>query len=92
MKAKHIRKKVAGMLLFLWAAIPALGCPVCDRNQPSVLKGITHGAGPESRWDYLIVWITVAIVLLTLFFSIKWIIRPGEKSDAHIKRMILNNQ
>lgn len=92
MNEKHIRKKVIGILLFLRAAIPAVACPVCDRNQPSVLKGITHGAGPESRWDYLIVWITVAIVLLTLFFSVKWIIRPGEKSDAHIKRMILNNQ
>ncbi|OJY92005.1 MAG: hypothetical protein BGP14_24165 [Sphingobacteriales bacterium 44-15] len=92
MKAKHIRKKVSGILLSLCAAIPAVACPVCDRNQPSVLKSITHGAGPESRWDYLIVWITVAIVLLTLFFSVKWIIRPGEKSDAHIKRMILNNQ
>ena len=92
MKAKKLRKRVTGMLLFLVAAIPVLGCPVCDRNQPSVLKGISHGAGPESRWDYLIVWITVVIVLLTLFFSVKWIIRPGEKSDAHIKRMILNNQ
>ena len=47
---------------------------------------------PDSRWDYLIVWITVAIVLLTLFFSVKWMIRPGEKSGTHIKRMILNNQ
>lgn len=92
MKTRYIRNRVTGILLFLWAAIPAMGCPVCERNQPSALKGITHGAGPESRWDYLIVWITVAIVLLTLFFSVKWIIRPGEKSNAHIKRMILNNQ
>lgn len=68
-----------------------LACPVCERNQPKILKGITHGAGPDSKWDYLIVWITVAIVLTTLFFSVKWLIRPGEKSDRHIKRFILNN-
>jgi len=70
----------------------AIACPVCERNQPKVLRGVTHGAGPESQWDYVIVWTTVAIVLLTLFFSVKWLIRPGEKSEKHIKRMILNNQ
>ncbi|MFT3903479.1 MAG: hypothetical protein QM727_09910 [Niabella sp.] len=57
-----------------------------------MLKGIAHGAGPQSQWDYLIVWIAVVIVLATLFFSVKWLIRPGEKSDTHIKRFILNNQ
>lgn len=68
-----------------------MACPVCDRNQPKILRGITHGAGPESNWDYIIVWTTVAIVICTLFFSVKWLIRPGEKSDRHIKRFILNN-
>ena len=76
------------LLSFYWA----VACPVCERNQPKFLKGITHGAGPESKWDYIIVWITVVIVLATLFFSIKWLIRPGEKSSQHIKRFILNNQ
>lgn len=73
-------------------ALCLFACPVCERNQPKVLKGITHGAGPESKWDYVIVWVTVAIVLCTLFFSVKWLIRPGEKSDRHIKRFILNNE
>lgn len=76
------------LLNTLWV----LACPVCERNQPKVLRGITHGAGPESKWDYVIVWVTVAIVLFTLFFSVKWLIRPGEKSDRHIKRFILNNE
>jgi hypothetical protein len=81
---------ITGILLCnaLWTS----ACPVCERNQPKILKGITHGAGPESKWDYVIVWVTVAIVLLTLFFSLKWLIRPGEKSDRHIKRFILNNE
>lgn len=92
MKLKYLKKKITGMLLLLCAVLPVMSCPVCERNQPAVLRGITHGAGPESRWDYLIVWVTVAIVLATLFFSVKWIIRPGEKSGTHIKRMILNNQ
>ncbi len=83
--------------LFLTASLILNGlcvmaCPVCERNQPKVLKGITHGAGPESNWDYVIVWTTVAIALCTLFFSVKWLIRPGEKSECHIKRFILNNE
>ncbi|GAA4792478.1 hypothetical protein GCM10023231_20800 [Olivibacter ginsenosidimutans] len=70
----------------LWA------CPLCERQQPKLFRGITHGAGPESNWDYIIVWVTVAIVLVTLFFSIKWLIKPGERSEHHIKRFILNNE
>ncbi len=81
---------LTGMLLChaLWL----LACPVCERNQPKLLKGITHGVGPESRWDYVIVLVTAAIVLFTLYFSVKWLLRPGEKSDRHIKRFILNNE
>ena len=78
--------------ILLLNTLCVLACPVCERNQPKVLRGITHGAGPESKWDYVIVWVTVAIVLFTLFFSVKWLIRPGEKSDRHIKRFILNNE
>ncbi|MBS1751169.1 MAG: hypothetical protein JST63_14820 [Bacteroidetes bacterium] len=92
MKLKYIEKKLLSLMLLIGAVAPVISCPVCERNKSSVLSGLTHGVGPDSRWDYLIVWITVAIVLLTLFFSVKWMIRPGEKSGTHIKRMILNNQ
>lgn len=84
-------KKTLLSIGLLWASIGAFACPVCERNQPKILKKVTHGAGPDSQWDYAIVWLTVTIVLLTLFFSIKWLIHPGEKSDVHIKRFILNN-
>ncbi|MFT3677628.1 MAG: hypothetical protein QM781_17185 [Chitinophagaceae bacterium] len=85
-------KKIKMLLCYLLTGLSAFACPVCERNQPKVLKGITHGAGPESQWDYVIVLSTVAITLLTLFFTVKWIMRPGEKSHTHIKRVILNNQ
>lgn len=84
-------KKVTAFLIFLLASTAAFACPVCERNQPKVLKGITHGAGPEGNWDYVIVWTTVVIVLATLFFTIKWLVKPGEKSKSHIKREIFNN-
>ena len=85
-------KKLFLIAFLLFNVLWVLACPVCERNQPKVLRGIAHGAGPDSRWDYVIVWATVAIVLCTLFLSIKWLIRPGERSDRHIKRFILNNE
>jgi hypothetical protein len=86
-----MKKIISGILVFLTASVTAMACPVCERNQPAILKGITHGSGPDSQWDYLIVTIAVVIVLYTLFYSVKWLVRPGEKSESHIKRMILNN-
>lgn len=85
-------KKIFLSIFLLLPALYVFACPVCERNQPEILKGITHGAGPENNWDYVIVWITVAIALFTLFFSVRWLIRPGEKSANHIKRFILNNE
>lgn len=72
--------------------VTAIGyaCPVCDKQQPKILQGITHGTGPESNWDYLIVWSTVIIVAFTLFYTIKWMVRPGEKENNHIKRTVIN--
>jgi uncharacterized protein HemY len=81
------------ILLSVFAVLPALAvfsCPVCEKQQPEILRGITHGAGPNSSWDYVIVWSAVVIVLFTLYFSVKWLIRPGERSQTHIKRFILN--
>ncbi|MBX2923134.1 MAG: hypothetical protein KF746_13125 [Chitinophagaceae bacterium] len=85
-------KKIKLLLLLTVFFVPAIACPVCERQQPDMLKGVVHGTGPESQWDYVIVWAMVAVVLLTLFFSVKWLVKPGEKSDTHIKRIILNNQ
>jgi hypothetical protein len=81
-------------LLFL---IPLLGfglltwaCPACEKQQPKLLKGISHGTGPSSNWDYLIILAAVVIVLATLFYTIKWLVQPGEKETNHIKRTVLN--
>lgn len=67
----------------------ANACPTCERNQPKVLKGIVHGAGPDSNWDYVIVFVIGIIALATLFYTIKWLINPGEKNTDHIKYSIL---
>jgi len=71
-------------------SINAFACPVCEKQQPKILQGISHGAGPQSNWDYVIVWVTALIVLVTLYYTVKWLAKPGEKSNDHIKRTILD--
>lgn len=85
-----MKKHIIALLLLL-PCLYTFACPACEKQQPKMLKGITHGTGPESQWDYVIVWLTVAIVLITLFYSVKWLVRPKEKSNGHIKYFILNN-
>jgi hypothetical protein len=84
---------IRAVLLATIALLPALthACPACEKAQPRIFRGLTHGAGPDSRWDYLIVLTAVIVTLLTLYYSIKWLIRPGERAANHIKRFILNN-
>jgi uncharacterized protein HemY len=79
------------LILFLFTVrLAAIACPACEAQQPKILRGITHGTGPKNNWDYIIVWIAAIVVLATLYFSVKWLIRPGEKGADHIKRFILN--
>lgn len=89
----HYHMKKLFLTLFIWVpALSVLACPACEKQQPGLLRGITHGTGPSGPLDMVIVWFMIIIVVLTLFFSLKWIIRPGEKSSDHIKRFILNNE
>jgi hypothetical protein len=76
--------------LLLLLNVTLMACPVCEKQQPEILKGITHGAGPESNWDYLIIWAMVDIVLVSLYLSLKWIFRPEVKQQSHIKYTVLN--
>lgn len=84
-------KRLIIVLVFIFSHFGLFACPVCEKQQPAMLKGISHGTGPQGSWDMIIIWISIAIVALTLFFSIKFLVRPGEKSETHIKRFILNN-
>lgn len=81
--------------IFSYLFIPFLlqsaanACEVCEANQPKILRGITHGAGPQGNSDYIIVMIAIVMVLFTLFYAIKFLARPGERGADHIKRIVL---
>ncbi|WP_018614504.1 hypothetical protein [Segetibacter koreensis] len=83
-------KKMLLIICLVIVRIAAIACPACEKRQPKILQGITHGTGPDSSWDYVIVWATIFIVLITLYYTIKWLIKPEEKNLNHIKRTVLN--
>ena len=78
------------VLLNAITSSPVLACTVCKTNQPKILQGITHGSGPDSSWDYLIVAVMVAVVIGTLALSLRCLFDPRESTASHIKNSILN--
>lgn len=82
-------KKWVLIIMSFWLST-AVACPVCERQQPKILRGIVHGQGPDNSWDYIIVWSVVAITVITVIFAVKWLLKPGEKNKTHIKYSILN--
>lgn len=86
MKVKHLLS-----VLIIFIAQIAIACPVCEKQQPKITQGLTHGAGPQSDWDWVIIAIITLITVLTLIYSIKYLLIPGEKNDDHIKQSILSN-
>jgi len=82
--------KLLVVAAFLFANMEVMACEVCKKQQPEILRGVAHGAGPQSDWDYVVVGCTAVIVLISLFYAVKWILRPGEKEREHIKRSIFN--
>ena len=83
-KLKH---SLTIIITFLVSFLSA--CPVCEKQQPRITMGLTHGAGPESNWDWVIIAAITLITILTLFYSVKYLIRPGEQKPNHIKNFII---
>lgn len=85
-----MNKSLILFLLSFIPVLPALACDVCQRNQPKLLQDISHGTGPQATSDYFIIAGAVIIVLLTLIYSLKYMLKPGEQNPGHIKKLILN--
>lgn len=84
-------KKLIVILILLAFTSIAFACPVCERAKAkNAIGSIGHGIGPQNIFDYAAVWGMIIIVVLTLFFTIKWLVKPGEKNQGHVKYSILN--
>lgn len=42
-------------------------------------------------WFYLVYAVSILVVIIVLILTIKYLVKPGEKSENHIKRKILRN-
>lgn len=87
-----MRIKGLFILVLVLLAQTVSACPVCEKQQPTITFGLTHGAGPQSSWDWVIIICIAIITLLTFIFSLKYLIMPGETNPDHIKNSILSNQ
>ena len=76
--------------LFIILIQNVMACEVCEKNQPKILRGITHGTGPQGNLDYFIIWTAVVIVLATMIFFVKFLVWPKEEDPKHIKRTFIN--
>lgn len=86
-----MKKTISSIFFILFFGISgAFACDVCQKNQPAVLKNITHGVGPQGNLDYIIIWSAAAIVLVAAIFSIKYMIKPKENNNSHIKNIVTN--
>jgi len=85
-------KKTLTFAILIIQGVLVFACPVCERNKPKVFQNITHGSSPQDSFDYIIVISMVVVVMLTLFYSVKWIIAPKENDKNHIKYTFLNNK
>lgn len=88
---KGIRISLFTVFSLIITVSSALACEVCKQNQPKMLENITHGAGPQSDWDYVIIIVGVIIVTFTLVYSLKFLIKPQEEDPHHIKNIVLND-
>ena len=80
---------VLTMFLALQTLQQAHACTVCKSQQPKILQGIIHGAGPRSFWDYSIVISACLVVLITLAMTLRYLFKPNEDNRNHIKYTIL---
>ena len=85
-------KSISLTVLILASGGAAVACDACEKQKAKILSGISHGPGPESNWDYVIVFGMILFTLYILFATIKCTFRPSEKDENHIKRLILNDK
>lgn len=63
-------------------------CDACEKDQPNLTRGLTHGPGPSGSIEIIIAGLAFVLVIISLCFSIRYLLHPGEKNPGHIKHFI----
>ena len=53
------------------------------------MHDMSHMAGPQATWEYVLVAVAVIIVVWVFYLAFKYTLKPGEDQADHIKRRIL---
>ncbi|WP_158860652.1 hypothetical protein [Lunatibacter salilacus] len=85
---RNLKSLLIALVISLYVPV-SFACEVCKSNQPKVLENITHGQGPQGNIDYVITWSAAILVVFTLVFSIKYLVKPEENLSGHIKNIVL---
>ncbi|MDX1363326.1 hypothetical protein [Arenibacter latericius] len=83
-----MKKYIVLAILFIGYQPILMACDLCKEKQPKGLENITHGQGPTGNVDYIITWSAVILVVITLFYSLKFLLRPKESNPDHIKNIV----
>lgn len=79
------------LIITSFFSVTAMACDLCKSNQPKGFEDITHGEGPTGDVDYIIMWSAIVIVSYTLIMSVKYLIKPNEREQDHIKNLIVED-
>jgi hypothetical protein len=77
------------LLVLMLVDSKAWACEACKKQQPEITQGLTHGTGPQSNLDWVIIAGVTIITLVTLCYSLKYLLKPQEADPGHIKHSIL---
>ncbi len=69
-------KTLFAVLSALLVGLPAWACPLCEKNQPKGFAGITHGVGPGGPFDYVMLYGSIAVVVLCSVLFARYLVRP----------------
>lgn len=81
-------KKNLLLLVSLLVSLPIWACPVCDKRQPKGFAGITHGVGPSGVFDYLMLYGSILVVVLTAGLFIRFALWPESARNLVRRRQM----
>ena len=86
-----MKKNLFALLALLLFTLPALACPLCQKNQPKGFANITHGVGPGGPFDYVMLYGSIAVVVFTFGLFFRHLFRPDNRRNQARRELLTFN-
>ena len=88
---------IAGLATFIWLMerwdfTGLVDITLCLTYPQELLTTDLGSDTPGGKIDFVLIYVSIVIVGYTLYCGLKYLIKPGERSDNHIKRKILKSE